>query len=298
MIEVLEAGWTAIQDRGRPGHEREGIPPGGSADLFSAAVANRLVGNDPAAALLECTSRGPTLRFEQDTVVALTGGESEAGEAWRARQVPAGGTLALARVSPGIRCYLALRGGIDVPLILGSRSLCERGSFGGGFGRRLQPGDRLGAGGLVASDPLPNPWPAAHRLPASGPWEIRAIPGPDHDRFANADVTRFFEMAFVITPLADRMGTRLSAPSFRASGAEILTTPVSAGAVQVTPSGEVIVLLADHPTTGGYPVMATVVSADLSLLAQARPGETVRFRGVNVAEAARARRRLEGWLDQ
>ena len=213
-------------------------------------------------------------------------------------EVPAGGTLALARVSPGIRCYLALRGGIDVPLILGSRSLCERGSFGGGFGRRLQPGDRLGAGGLVASDPLPNPWPAAHRLPASGPWEIRAIPGPDHNRFANADVTRFFETAFVITPLADRMGTRLSAPSFRASGAEILTTPVSAGAVQVTPSGEVIVLLADHPTTGGYPVMATVVSADLSLLAQARPGDTVRFRGVNVAEAARARRRLEGWLDQ
>src|SRR5207237_10108508 len=147
----------AIQSVGRPGHEREGIPPGGSADLFSAAVANRLVGNDPAAALLECTSRGPTLRFEQDTVVALTGGESEAGEAWRARQVPAGGTLALARVSPGIRCYLALRGGIDVPLILASRSLCERGSFGGGLERGRRRVTCSGAAGRSGCGPLRTP---------------------------------------------------------------------------------------------------------------------------------------------
>jgi antagonist of KipI len=298
MIEVLDAGWTSIQDRGRPGHEREGIPPGGCADRFSAAVANRLVGNDPAAALLECTSRGPTLRFAQDAVIALTGGEAQAGETWRAREVKAGDTVALGLVSPGFRCYLGLRGGIDVPMVLGSRSLSERGSFGGGFGRRLRSGDRFEVGGMVTGDPLTSPWPSAHRLPRSGPSEIRAMPGPHDDRFANADVTRFLETAFVITPLTDRMGIRLTAPSFRVRVGEILTTPVSEGAVQVTPSGELIVLLADHPTSGGYPVIATAISADLPLLAQARPGETVRFRAVNAAEAGRARRRLEGWLDQ
>lgn len=298
MIEVLDGGWTAIQDRGRPGHERDGIPPGGCVDRFSAAVANRLVGNDPFAALLECASRGAELRLAQDTVIALTGAGSEADSGWRAREVKAGDTVALGRIGPGLRCYVGLRGGIDVPLVLGSRSLSERGSFGGGFGRRLRAGDRLLIGRMLAAAPLATPWPAAHRLPMSGPWEVRAISGPHHEAFAPADVGRFFETAFVITPDADRMGIRLTAPSPRLRTGQILTTPVSEGAVQVTPSGELIVLLADHPTTGGYPVVATVISADLPLLAQARPGETVRFRSVNLAEAGRARRRLAGWLDQ
>lgn len=298
MIEVLDGGWTTIQDRGRSSHERDGIPLGGCLDPFSAAVANRLVGNDPTAALLECASRGPALRFGQNTVVALTGADCEAGTGWQARDIQAGGTLALGRIGPGLRCYVALRGGIDVPLVLGSRSLCERGSFGGGFGRRLRAGDHLSLGQMVAGTPLVTTWPAAHRLPTSGPWEIRAIPGPHHEAFSPADVRRLFDTAFVITPAADRMGMRLTAPSIRLRAGEILTTPVSEGAVQVTPSGELIVLLADHPTTGGYPVAATVISSDLPLLAQARPGETVRFRSVNLAEAGRARRRLAGWLDQ
>ena len=297
MIEVLDGGWTAIQDRGRPGHERDGIPPGGCIDRFSAAVANLLAGNDPAAALLECASRGPVLRFAQSTLVAITGAGCQAGPGWRARDVKAGDAVALGRVGPGLRCYVAIRGGIDVPLVLGSRSLMERGSFGGGFGRRLRTGDRFSIGRMVAGAPTVTVWPAAHRLPLSGPWEVRAISGPHHEAFSPADRARFFETAFVITPAADRMGIRLTAPSFHLRPVEILTTPVSEGAVQVTPSGELIVLLADHPTTGGYPVMATVISADLPLLAQARPGETVRFRLVNLAEAGHARQRLAGWLD-
>ncbi len=298
MIDVLDGGWTAIQDRGRPGHEREGIPPGGCLDRFASAVANRLVGNDPAAALLECASRGPSLRFGQDTVVALTGADCEAGSGWRAHHLQAGGTLTVGRIGPGLRCYIAFRGGIDVPLVLGSRCLSERGSFGGGFGRRLRAGDRLSPGRMVAGDPLPNPWPATHRLPMSGPWEVRAIAGPHPESFAHRDVKRFFETAFLITPAVDRMGMRLTAASLRLHPNEILSTPVSEGAVQVTPSGEVIVLLADHPTTGGYPVIATVISADLPLLAQARPGETVRFRTASLTEARRARERLAGWLNE
>ncbi len=296
MIDVLDGGWTGIQDRGRPGHEREGIPPGGSLDWFTATVANRLVGNDPAAALLECASRGPSLRFARDAVVALTGADCEAGSGWRAHHLQAGGTLTVGRIGPGLRCYIAFRGGIDVPLVLGSRCLSERGSFGGGYGRRLRVGDRLPIGRMVAGEPLPTAWPASDRLSLSGPWELRAIPGPHHESFSSVDVSRFFETAFVVTPAVDRMGMRLTAASLRLHPGEILTTPVSEGAVQVTPSGELIVLLADHPTTGGYPVIATVISADLPLLAQARPGDTARFRAANLAEARRARQRLSGWL--
>ena len=209
----------------------------------------------------------------------------------------AGFALDLGRVSPGLRSYIAVRGGIDVPVVLGSRSLCAIGAFGGGVGRPLQKGDRLAIGATVSSPAVSEPWPESHRLPIRGPWEVHVVPGPHPDAFDPSAFQRLSATACLVTPALDRMGMRLDTPGLRLDATEILTTPMTAGAIQVTPSGGLIALLADHPTTGGYPVIASVITADLPLLGQARPGDTVRFRDVGLAEAARLWRRLSGWLD-
>jgi len=298
VIEVVEAGRrTTIQDRGRPGLERFGIPSGGAADWFAAAVANRIVGNRQDAALLECTAAGPTLRFDSDAVVAVTGGQSAGIANWQAVPISRGSSLAVGTIAPGLRTYIAVRGGIDVPFVLGSRSFSQRGAFGGGFGRPLAKGDGLAIGRMVELESIATPWPESHRLPARGPWEVRVIGGPQQDAFAADALQRLGATACRVTPEIDRMGLRLETPGLRLQPQEILTVPMTAGAIQVTPSGELIVLHVDHQSTGGYPVIATVISADLSLLAQARPGDTVRFRSIDQAEAARAGRRLTGWLE-
>src|SRR2546421_12217209 len=289
--------WTTIQDRGRPGRERFGTPPGGAADWFAAAVANRLVGNHPDAAVLECTAAGPSLRFDSDRVVAVTGAHAAEIETWVPYVMNRGSTLEVAAIGPGLRTYVAVRGGIDIPIVLGSRSFCQRGTFGGGFGRPLAAGDRLAIAQMVGHEPVFEPWSPSHRLPLQGPWEVRTIAGPHPDAFAADALERLEATACRITPEIDRMGLRLETPALRLQSPEILTVPMTAGAIQVTPSGELIVLHVDHQTTGGYPVIATVISADLPLLAQARPGDTVRFRPVGLDEAARARRRISGWLD-
>jgi antagonist of KipI len=298
VIEVVDAGrWTTIQDRGRPGLEPFGIPPGGAADWFAARVANALVGNQPDAALLECTATGPTLRFDVDRVVAVTGGRAVSAADWQAVRVARGSTLAIGTIAPGLRSYVAIRGGIDVPVVLGSRSFCQLGTFGGGSGRPLAAGDRLPIGQIVGHEPVLEPWPAGHRLPLRGPWEVRVIAGPQTDAFDGDALERLGATACRVTPEIDRMGLRLETPGLRLQSGEILTVPMTAGAIQVTPSGGLIVLHVDHQTSGGYPVIATVITADLPLLAQARPGDTVRFRSVNMEEAARAWRRLSAWLD-
>src|SRR5438477_126812 len=167
VIEVVDAGrWTTVQDRGRPGLERFGLPPGGAADWFAAAVANRIVGNPQDAAILECTATGPTLRFSAAAVVALAGGHSTRAANWQPIPIAQGASLTVGTIAPGLRSYIAVRGGIDVPPVLGSRSFCQRGSFGGGFGRPLQRGDALAVGRLGDRDPLSAPWPESHRLPA------------------------------------------------------------------------------------------------------------------------------------
>jgi len=298
VIEVLQAGrWTTIQDRGRPGLGRFGIPSGGAADWFAAAVANRIVGNHQDAALLECTAAGPTLRFDADAVIAVTGGHSAGAANWQQLTIGRGSSLAVGAIGPGLRTYVAVRGGIDVPLVLGSRSFCQRGTFGGGFGRPLAKGDRVSIGRMAELEPLPAPWPESHRLPARGPREVRVITGPQENAFGKDAFERLCATACRVTPEIDRMGLRLETPGLRLQPKEILTVPMTAGAVQVTPSGGLIVLHVDHQSTGGYPVIATVISADLPVLAQARPGDTVRFRSVDQAEAARAHRRLTGWLE-
>jgi antagonist of KipI len=304
MIEVLEPGrFTSIQDHGRPGFERYGVPAGGAADWFAAAVANRLVGNQRQAALLEMTAFGASLRFHQDAIIAMTGATSLSVtglsdcRAWQACPIASGSRLDIGPITPGLRSYVAVRGGIEAPLVLQSRSLCARGGFGGGFGRPLRSGDHLPVGTTIVSAPLEKAWPGTHRLPLQGPWEVRVIAGPHSDVFASGALERVNATACRATSAIDRMGLRLETPGLHLEAEEILTTPVASGSIQVTPSGELIVLLVDHPTTGGYPVIATAINADLPLLAQVRPGDTIRFRRVDQVEAASARRRLMDWLE-
>jgi len=196
VIEVVKAGrWTTVQDRGRPGFERFGIPPGGAADWFAASVANRLVGNHPDAALLECTASGPALKFLKDAVVAVTGGRTADSADWRAISPTRGSVVEVGTIGPGLRAYVAVRGGIDVPRVLGSRSFCQRGTFGGGFGRPLGANDRLDIGDLHSGDPLSASWPSSHRPPLRGPWEVRVIGGPNSDAFDGAALGRLSAVA-------------------------------------------------------------------------------------------------------
>jgi len=203
MIDVINGGrWTTIQDRGRPGLERFGIPPGGAADWFAARVANELVGNPPDAGLIECTATGPALRFGVDAIAAVAGGEVASDGNWQAVRFGRGSSLNVGTIGPGLRTYVAIRGGIDVPLVLGSRSFCQRGTFGGGVGRPLAAGDRLRLGQMVEHEAASAPWPASHRLPQRGPWEVRAIAGPQTDAFAGDALERLSATACRVTPAA------------------------------------------------------------------------------------------------
>lgn len=302
MIEVIDPGrHSTVQDLGRPGWERIGVPRGGAADWFAAAVANRLVGNQHEAAVLELTESGPTLMFHEEATIAIAGAAMlqhpfHGVPNWRTHRIAARTVVPLGRLGPGLRAYVAVRGGVDVPVVLGSRSLCERGAFGGGFGRPLRRGDALPIGNMTSGEAMAR-WPAGHRGPLTGPWDVRVIAGPHLDAFPSGTLDRLAAVACRVTPAIDRMGLRIETPGLRLRGEEILTTPVTAGSIQVTPSGQLIILLVDHPTTGGYPVIATAIHADLPRLAQARPGDTIRIGEVDQVEARRAHRRLEGWLD-
>ena len=302
MIEVTDPGrHTSIQDRGRPGYERFGVGQGGAADWFSAAVGNRLVGNHPDAAVLEFAAVAPSLMFHEAAAIAITGATLSASHLvedqppWQTHRIEANRMIAGGKLNPGLRGYLAVRGGIDVPMVLGSRSLCERGAFGGGYGRLLRAGDALPIGDRIQAQPIRR-WPIGHRPPPFGPWELRVMAGPHRDAFPPDALDRLCAIACVVTPAIDRMGLRIAAPGLRLRPAEILTTPITSGAIQVTPSGQLIAMLVDYPTTGGYPVLATVIHADIPLLAQARPGDTIRLREVGVEEARRGLNRLLGWL--
>jgi antagonist of KipI len=296
-VEVVAPGlFTTVQDtRGRPAYQRYGVPVGGALDTFAAAAANALVGNDPQAALLEVTLAGPTLRFEAPTAFALTGADLSAtidgesippGWSWLGR---AGAVLAFGERRSGARAYLAFAGGLAVPSVLGSRAADVRAGFPDLAGRALRAGDRLPLVGvpdvvsrcgrrLVSADaPLDRP--------------VRVMPGPHAERFAADALDEFCRIEWEIGDQADRMGYRLVGPRLRHThGADVTSLGLPVGAVQVPGDGRPIVLLADHQPTGGYTVPACVIRADVPLLAQRVPGDTVRFAWTTPAEAQAALR--------
>ena len=285
MIEVVEPGaLTSVQTaRGRPGWRHLGIPVGGAADAWSARLANRLVGNDDDAAVLEVTLIGPTLRFGAAARVAVTGARFVASVAgaslppFEAREIPGGGTTLRIGEGDGARAYLAIAGGVLVEPVLGSAATDLRSGFGGHEGRALRAGDVLSFGSVAR---VARRWPGT--LP-EGP--IRIVDGPHVERLATDALT---STAWTVSTAADRTGARLDGPALEGGEAEVASMALPVGAIQVPPDGHPIVMLADRPVTGGYRVPACVIGADVGRVARLRPGDAVRFVSVSREDARRA----------
>lgn len=291
-IEVLRPGQlTTVQDLGRPGHQHEGVPESGAMDRHAARLANMLVGNDDGDALLEVTLTGPTLRFARAGTIALGGADFGAtldGECvapWRAFPVAAGSTLTLGAARDGCRAWLAVSGGIDVPIVLGSRSTCLVAAFGGFEGRALRAGDALPLG----PPPLASPRRAlaASLRPVHGS-TLRLVAGVQLDGLEEESRAALFGARFGVSARSDRMGYRLEGPALHMRAhVELLSAAVPMGTVQLPPGGAPIVLMADHQTTGGYPIVGHVAAVDLGVVAQLRPGDTVAFEELSLDDAQR-----------
>ncbi|HYN43264.1 MAG TPA: biotin-dependent carboxyltransferase family protein [Thermoanaerobaculia bacterium] len=293
MIRVLSPGLlTTVQDLGRPGLGALGVPTGGAADAHALRLGNLLLGNDEGAAALEATLVGPTLVFEEESLVLVSGApfaatlDGEDVAPWSAIRVPAGARLVLGRAVSGARAYICVRGGIDVPRILGSRSTDVATGFGGHKGRALKAGDLLSVGDAPLA-------PRGRRVDAAsarwtGPRRIlRVTPGPQQHWFSPEALASFLSRPFRVSASSSRTGVRLEGEPLVAPDRSLVTEGVVAGAVQVPAGGLPIVLLVEHPSTGGYPKIASVISADLSALAQLRPGDEVRFAPASFDEARR-----------
>jgi antagonist of KipI len=288
--------FTTVQDLGRWGHQASGVPTAGAMDPASLQQANAAVGNEPDAAAIEVTLLGPELRFESDVTVAIGGADLRATLDGRplplAHPVDVGSGQRL-RFGPrrgGGRAYVAVGGGLDLPVVLGSRATHARSAMGGHAGRALRHGDRLAVRARSAAPALSS-FPPLSGLAAAGVATLRVLPGPQQQWFTDEAFERLTSTVFRVHPQSDRMGARLSADVTipRASLEEMISDATFPGAVQVPPSGEPILLLADRPTTGGYPQLAIVISADLSRAGQLIPGDAVRFEVCSTADARTAR---------
>lgn len=321
-VTVVDPGFqTTIQDGGRPGYLAKGVPPSGAQDVWSLRMASLLVGNalppppltpgDPGDAGLEMAFLGVGLEFSAAAVVAVTGAEvavtldGAAAPLWEAIYVPAGGILRCTTIGPGARSYLAVAGGFDVPLYLGSRSTHVRGSQGGLNGRPLRTGDVI---------PLGQPrrdlkalhgrrFRAEARLVFETPWVLRVVAGPQDYLFTDEGLELFFSAEWKLSPMSDRMGFRFIGPPLplkeradyliRDAGsgpADIVDDCTPVGGIQVPGGIEPIAMGVENPTAGGYAKIATVITADYGKLGQIRPQESVRFQQVTVDEAVRIAR--------
>ncbi len=283
-FEVVSPGvLTTVQDRGRHGHGGWGLTASGAADRSAHDAANRLVGNRPGAATLEVTAGGLVLRSAGSTIVAVTGARSEVtvnarprGD-WARIRLHNNDLLSIGAPSIGLRSYLAVRGGIEVPEVLGSRSTD---TLSGTGPAPIRAGDRLPVGALTGNLPAQEQFPPP--APIDDPVELRVTPGPRDDWFTVASVDALLRESWTVTPQIDRVGIRLRGekPLRRSRRDELPSEGMVPGALQVPPNGHPVLFLADHPVTGGYPVIAVVVRADQPLAAQLRPGYQVRFRPI------------------
>lgn len=291
---------TTVQDLGRRGYQHLGVPVNGAMDEISHRMANLLVANEEGEATLEITLTGPRLHFQEDAVIAACGADMVPEvdgvpfPMWRPVRVAAGSRLTFARPRIGCRTYLAVAGGFDVPVVLGSRSTALLCGYGGLHGRALRKGDVLA---LRAPDhahtarwvrllarrhhgmAFPRWSVSRHKMPYRVvPQTVRVLGGRHWQAFPVAERQRFRAAEFRVGKDSDRMGYRLEGEPLKpVRGGDVLSEGVVAGAVQVPPGGQPIVLMADHQTTGGYPVIAVVASVDLPVVAQLAPGETLRF---------------------
>jgi biotin-dependent carboxylase-like uncharacterized protein len=294
-LRVLAPGLcTTVQDLGRIGYQQLGVPVSGALDAVSLRLANAVLGNPPGTPALEILFSGPTLEVAAARIRAAIGGPgarlvlpgapARAVPAWHSISLGRGTVFRVVLGEQSACCYLAVEGGIAVPPVLGSASTCARAGLGGFEGRALRAHDivplALAEAPARAELRLANPPGPACDQP------IRVILGPQQDCFAEAAIPVLLDAEFRVSARADRMGMRLDGPLLRhRAGWDIVSDAIATGAIQVPGSGRPVVLLADHQTTGGYPKIATVVSADLPVLGRRRPGDAIRFVAVSVEEA-------------
>jgi antagonist of KipI len=289
---------TSVQDLGRTGFREFGVSLGGALDPFALRVANLLVDNDEGAAGLEITFGGLQLHFADERAVAWCGGEFDVQiesmplPAGHAARLQAGEELKFGRPQIGCRCWLAISSGVDVPVVLGSRSTDLRANFGGFHGRALRDGDELALGEFRRSQTAAiegiSSWTAPYDWvsPAKRDPTLRFVRGVDWSQFDDLTIERFMSEPFAVSPDSDRMGARFEGPELkRKTNVDLVSEAVAPGTIQVPPSGKPILLLGDCQTIGGYPKMAYVITVDLSMAAQLRAGDHVRFSEVSLADA-------------
>lgn len=295
-ITILNPGLlTTVQDAGRIGYQAFGVSVSGVMDPRAMNIANILVGNDDNEAVLECTMMGPQIRFDVSNVIAITGGDLGASvdgqpiPTYRAVKVQAGQTLRFTGLRGGCRAFIAFAGGLDIPLVMGSRSTYMKAKIGGLEGRKLQKDDVIG---------FRDPKESIHNFDIRGftpefvprkEYTLRVILGPQDDMFTEEGVKTFLTETYTVTPEFDRMGCRLDGPviQHKESG-DIISDGIAFGAVQVPSAGKPIIMLADRQTTGGYTKIANVITADFRLLAQMKAGDKVRFEKTSIAAAQEA----------
>jgi biotin-dependent carboxylase-like uncharacterized protein len=317
MLEVFDGGpQTTVQDLGRPGYLNTGMPPSGAFDSDSLRVANLLVGNnpggrylvgrDPGAAGLEVLLFGCRLRATANHVIAVTGGDltptvnGDPLPMWQSVHVREGDVIAFHAPRAGVRAYLAIAGGIDVPAFLGSRATNIRAAVGGVDGRALQRGDllRIGKPSRPLADLTGRSWPEEQRRTFGAPWTVRVVLGPQDALFTPESVETFLTVDWTLSPISDRMGCRYIGPTLEflprpdylieqagSDPSNIVDDGTPLGGIQVPSGLEPIVMGADVPSFGGYAKIATVISSDIGVVGQGKPGDVVRFRAIDVAQA-------------
>jgi biotin-dependent carboxylase-like uncharacterized protein len=316
-IEVIKPGLaTTVQDAGRAGYYNVGIPLSGALDQYSFRAANLLVGNEENAAAIECTLLGPDLRFHDDAVIAVTGSamtpklDGTLAATGEAIAVRAGTVVSFDFMRRGARAYIAVAGGIDVPVVLGSRSTYGLGAFGGFMGRKLAGGDLLPVGVARSAMQVGRRLPPDLAMPLSKEVELRVITGLYFHRITDESAARFFEDSWSVAPEADRIGYRYRhgrplefRPRKQPFGAgsdpsNIVDAGYPYGSIQVPGGLEPIVLHRDAVSGGGYAMIGTVISADMDRIAQMQPNYKARFVKVDLATALAARADRKHLLDK
>jgi len=280
---------------GRYGYQETGMSVSGVMDTRAASLANILVGNDTNEAVIEITMMGPTMKFTEDEIIAVTGGDLGAKidgkpvERYRAVLVKAGQTLNFMGMYGGSRAYIAFAGGLDIPVVMGSRSTNLKSKVGGYEGRKLGTGDEIGF--RAPASWLPHMAERVYGLPSYGAkeWTLRVVMGPQDDCFTDKGINTFLNSTYTISNEYDRMGCRMEGDVIEhKNGGDIITDGISFGAVQVPSHGNPIVMMADHQTTGGYTKIANVITADFRILGQLKAGDRVRFEKVTIEAAQEA----------
>jgi biotin-dependent carboxylase-like uncharacterized protein len=302
QIKIISPGLlTTVQDLGRYGYQQYGVSVSGAMDHVAARLANIIAGNDEDDALLEITLIGPKIEFMDNEVIAITGGDLQPHindmpvRMYQALEVKKGEILSFKGNKKGCRAYLAFAGGIDVPVVMGSRSTFLKAKIGGYEGRPLKAGDILSIGNphIPASKMLGRKTDNFYTYD-SGKIRLRVVLGPQDDAFTNRGIETLFSNEYTVTNKSDRMGYTLNGPLIEhKNGADIISDGIAMGAIQVPSNGNPIIMMADRQTTGGYTKIGNVISVDLPKVAQAKPGDIIVFERIGLKEAHKLYKQLE-----